>query len=212
MSAPASRFARIARGASTVLALLSPFAFYAALTRGSMRKAAALVIAWVVLRGATLLAGASREQRRAMLPLPALGLGSALLGCCTGDARFLLLLPSLTQASFAVVFVVSLRAGATPLVEHFARMQKPALPPAEVRYCRTVTLVWGAALSVAALAGVALAFAASLATWTAFTGIGSYVLVGALFSAEYVVRKARFRDYGANLLDRAIMRVFPPRT
>jgi uncharacterized membrane protein len=211
VSTAASRFRSIARGASTVLALLSPFALYAALAHGSTRVAAALVIGWVVLRGAAILAGAEREQRLAMVPLLGLGLGSALLGWVTAEPRFLLMLPSLTQVGFALLFLVSLRRGARPLVEHFARMQKPALPPAEVQYCRVVTVVWGVALALAAVTGVALAFTASLATWTAFSGVGSYVLVGALFSVEYVVRKARFREYGTGPIDRTLARVFPPR-
>ncbi len=183
---------RIARGASTVLAVLSPFALYAALTRGNVREAAALVIAWVALRGTMVLAGATGAQRLAMLPLPLLGLASAALGFLANDARFLLMLPSLTQASFALVFLASLRAGATPLVEHFARMQKPALPDDEVRYCRSVTAIWGVVLLLAAAAGVVLAFGASLATWTVFTGVGSYVLVAVVYAIEWIVRKIRF--------------------
>lgn len=197
----------VLRAISTVMAVLSPFALYWALTRGDASQGAAFIVVWVLLRSVSSIATVSRKQISAMLPLPVLGLLSALCGVITNEPRFLLLLPSLTQGSFALVFLFSLRR--TPLVEHFARMQKPDLPPPQVAYCRTVTLVWGVALLVATLVGIAMAFTVSLATWAVFTGVGSYAVVGALFAVEYVVRKFRFREYGRNPIDQVLKRIFP---
>jgi len=202
------RWQRVLRAASTVLAVLSPFALYVALSRGDSKVGALVLLVWVLCRSVLLLASATRAQRIAMAPLPLLGLVSTVLNFATNDERFLLMLPSITQGSFALVFLLSLRT--TPLVEHFARMQKPDLPPSHVAYCRRVTVVWGVVLSVATLVGITLAFTASLTTWTIFTGAGSYAIVGILFAIEYVVRKYKFREYGPNLVDRSLARVFPP--
>ena len=46
--------------------------------------------------------------------------------------------------------------------------------------------------------------------WALYTGLLSYVLIGLVATVEYVVRKARFREYGAELVDRVLARVFPP--
>jgi hypothetical protein len=43
-----------------------------------------------------------------------------------------------------------------------------------------------------------------------YTGLIAYVLIGILGASEYVVRKARFREYGNGLHDRLLARVFPP--
>ncbi len=48
---------------------------------------------------------------------------------------------------------------------------------------------------------------ASREWWALYTGFVSYLLVGLLFAAEYVFRKARFGRFGPGLLDRALQRI-----
>jgi uncharacterized membrane protein len=96
------------------------------------------------------------------------------------------------------------------MIENFARMVKPDLPEAEVRYCRSLTKVWAAYLIAIGLGGLALAAFAPVSLWAAYAGGVSYALVGLLFAVEYVVRKAKFRDFGPNRLDAILRRVFPP--
>lgn len=203
-----SSWTRWASVASWILAIASPFVFYYAVTRNGLNEGAVFVLAFAALRALPTLVATKREHRWAALRLPAVAVLTVLTGVLTGEARALLVLPSLSQAAFAGVFLGSLRG--TPLVEHFARMQKSALSAAEVRYCRAVTVVWGVSLSMAALAGLALAAWAPIAVWTAFTGVGSYVLVGLVFTVEYTVRKIRFREYGSMPVDRVLSKVFPP--
>lgn len=194
--------------ASWVLVAASPLVLYVALSRARVLEAALLILAFAALKALPAFVQARRAQRIAALRLPAVAAGSALAGLVTGEPRMLLLLPSLSQLAFAGVFLGSLRG--TPLVEHFARMQKPELRPEQVRYCRTVTWVWGIVLTVAAVAGLALAAWAPLAVWTAFTAVGSYVLVGVVSTVEWLVRKIRFREYGSWPLDRLLASIFPP--
>lgn len=209
---PLPRFARICAGISWVFIVVSPLVMYFAVTRARLTDAALLLLGFAVLRTLPVLAAAKREQLWAALRLPLVAVASAGASVVTGDPRALLVLPSLSQAAFAGVFFASLRG--TPLVEHFARMQKPDLAPAQIRYCRTVTWVWGFVLSGAAVVGLALAAWASIAVWTAFTAVGCYVLVAVTFAIEYVVRKIRFREYGstgvASLFDRVLAKLFPP--
>jgi len=189
---------------SWVLAGASPLVLYLAVARGRLEEAALVLLAFAALRAVPALLRARREHLVAALRLPLVAVLSAAVGVLTREPRALLVLPSASQLAFGAVFLTSLRT--TPLVEHFARMKHPELDAERARYCRTVTLVWGVTLTVAAFVGLALAAWASLATWTVFTGVGSYALVAILSSGEYVIRKVRFRDFGAGLIDRMLRR------
>jgi uncharacterized membrane protein len=118
-------------------------------------------------------------------------------------------LPAATQATFGLAFLRSLKS--TPLIEHFARMVKSDLSGPEQEHCRRWTAIWGYYLLVLAAFGLVLAKYASLAVWTIYVGIVTYVLVGVLFAVEYVVRKLQFRDYGRNPIDWLLSKLFPSR-
>ena len=203
-----STFTRVA---NVIGIAVSPIVLYLVVTRFSVRPAAVLVAAWIVLRTVPrLVATATREQLLVALKLPAIAIVFSLLGAATNDARFLLLLPSATQFGFSALFASSLRRGRVALAESFARMQKTSLSAAEVRYCRSVTAIWAAYLAACGLSGLMLAWLASPAVWAVFTGAGAYVLVAALFAAEYVVRSVRFRSADGDVVARAFFRWFPP--
>lgn len=115
-----------------------------------------------------------------------------LLSILLNDRRFLLSTPVLVNANFLVVFGVSLLDGRTPVVERFARMTHKDLSPERALHCRSVTKVWCLFFLINGLASLGLALFASLSTWALYTGVISYVLIGALFAGEYAVRKVRF--------------------
>jgi uncharacterized membrane protein len=197
----------IIRGAFVAL---SPVVLYVAVTRCTLVTGSLLVVGWALLRVlASLWGKLPADQKRAALVLPGIALGSALLGLVTQDRRALLVLPSATQFGFAVAFARTLRGGQRPLVEHFARMQKPWLPDEEVRYCRTVTKVWATALVVAGLFGLVLAVRASPELWAAWASVGCYVFVGALFGVEWCIRQVRFRRPDGNIVARWLFRRAP---
>jgi uncharacterized membrane protein len=124
------------------------------------------------------------------------------------DRRFVLALPVLTNAALFAHFASSLRT--VPIAERFARAQHGDLPEREVAYCRSVTRVWCAFFVLNGGVTAALGLWAPLAWWTLYTGAISYVLVGLLVAAEYIVRKARFRRYGSSVVDRLLSRILPP--
>ena len=162
----------------------------------------------MVVRTIPIVISAKREQRVAVLQLPAIALVFAGLGWAFNNATWLLVLPSATQATFGLAFLRSLRG--TPMIEHFARMMKPDLPVSHQAHCRTWTLIWGCYLLALASLGLVLAKWATLTVWTVYVGMVSYVLVGVLFAVEYVARRIRFREYGRNPLDWLLSKLFPP--
>lgn len=192
---------------STLFVIASPWVLYWTLSQQRIGVAAAVLIGWVIVRTIPIVLSARREQRAAALQLPAIALVCAVVGWLWHDATCLKVLPSATQAAFGVAFLRSL--SGVPLIEHFARMVKPELSAGELAHCRRWTRIWGGYLIVLAALGLVLARWAPLTVWTVYVGVVSYVLVGALFAVEYVIRKIQFRDYGRNPLDWLLGKLFP---
>jgi uncharacterized membrane protein len=90
-------------------------------------------------------------------------------------------------------------------------MQVDSLTEPEVRYCRQVTWVWVGFLAANGAAIVTLAMLGQRSHWALYTGVISYLLIGALFASEYVYRHYRFRRYLGAPADPLLMRIFPPR-
>ncbi len=186
-----------------------PLAVYMGLTHFSPRGVG-LMLCLLLLPGLVYrFRAARREDLLAVLRIPLSVMAVALLGALFDDRRFVLAMPVLINGVLLATFASSL--SGTPMVERFARMQDPNLGPAQVAYCRGVTQVWCGFFVFNMVVSALLALLAPLEAWALYTGLIAYVLMGLLGASEYVVRKFRFREYGAGLHDRMIARIFPPR-
>jgi len=105
----------------------------------------------------------------------------------TGSHAGLRAYPVLVNALFLAVFGLSLVVG-PPVIERFARLRHPDLPPQGVRYTRKVTRVWCLFFAVNGSIAAALALWGSWAWWTLYNGLISYLLMGALILAEWWLR------------------------
>jgi uncharacterized membrane protein len=149
-----------------------------------------------------------RHALWAVIKLP-LAVGALVaLAAVFDDRRFVLALPVAINLLLLAGFASSLRE--TPMIERFARLSSPELSPDQVRYCRRVTHVWCAFFVINAAVSLSLACFGSVESWAVYNGLISYLLIGVLGGSEYVVRKARFREYGRGLHDRLLSRLFPP--
>ena len=99
------------------------------------------------------------------------------------------LYPVLMVAVALVVFAISL--WRTPLVEVFARRMGETLDARGVVYCRRVTVVWTAFLSIHLVVTFFTVFA-SHETWALYNGVLAYLMMGALFVGEWLFRR-RYR-------------------
>ena len=198
------------RALGTVLVVAYPAAVYYGLREGRPRLLAlavlVLLLPGVFARVASAGAGHLWPALRPILPTLVL-VGAAAI---SGDGRALLAVPALVSLGLLMGFGSTLRPGATPMVERFARLVQPDLSPAEIAYCRSVTVVWCGFFVLNAAAAATLAYW-DREWWALYTGLVAYVLMGLLATVEYVVRKARFRSYGPGLHDRLLSSVFPPR-
>ena len=122
-----------------------------------------------------------------------------LLLCLLGGAVLLVLMiavsplvalksyPVLVSLGFAAVFSASLLWPPT-IVERIARLRDPDLPASAIPYLRRVTLAWLVFFFVNAAISTATALSGSVALWTLYNGFISYVIMGALFAGELIVR------------------------
>jgi len=96
--------------------------------------------------------------------------------------------PVVVSLSVASIFGLSLLYPPT-MVERIARLMEPNLPPSGVIYTRRVTMVWTIFLLMNALISVATSIWGTLAQWTLWNGLISYLLMGMLFVGEIIVRR-----------------------
>jgi uncharacterized membrane protein len=186
----------------TTIFVAFPLLVFAGVSRLGARTTA-LVLAVLLLPGAVRAAARGRDRLRSALALPLSTAALLVLAAALDDGRFMLAYPVVVNAALLLQFGLSLRRKRS-LVETFALLQVPDLSEPERRYCRSVTKVWCAFFVLNGTAAALLAAFAPRAWWAAYTGAIAYGLVGALFAAEYVVRKARFQRWGRNPVDRLL--------
>lgn len=91
--------------------------------------------------------------------------------------------------ALATWFGASLRPGREALVTSFARGAEGNLSPQGLAYTRGVTLAWSLFCAAMVAASVLLYFLAPVDAWSLFANLLSLPLVGAMFVAEFMVRK-----------------------
>jgi uncharacterized membrane protein len=192
-----------------VLVVLYPVAIWIGLAYFSARTVGLFIVALLVPLAVLRFRKAKREDLWAIVRIPLLILALVTLGVVFDDPRFVLALPVLINVALLITFALSLR-GET-IIERFAKMQHPeGLDAARIAHCRQVTVLWCAFFVLNAAAAGLLGLFAPTAWWAAYTGGIAYALMGMMFAGEYVVRHARFRNYGDGLHDRLLSRIFPP--
>lgn len=191
-----------------LLAVAYPFLVFGGLRLASPRWVALGLAALFGMRAVTRWRRPSAAELRRLL-WPALAVGSVLAATLwSDDARLLLAVPVLVNLALLLSFGRTLFGGPT-LVETFARLQVKDLPDEEVRYCRSVTQVWCVFFVVNGGIALWLALAGDVWLWTVFTGLVSYLLIGLLFSVEFVIRARRFGRYEGTLVEPLFRRLFP---
>ena len=112
-----------------------------------------------------------------------------------GDGAYALYLPSIIIPCLMLsAFAPSLLPGREPLITRIAESISGPLSPEQRRYTRGVTWVWALTILGILLITVALLLFWSPQAWSVFANFISYLLLGALFAGEYVVRRLRFPD------------------
>jgi uncharacterized membrane protein len=191
------------------LGIAYPILIFVALTWLEPREVALVVLGLAGLRLMVARFGtAIAFVKQVWVPAAAVGVVAAGTAIWN-DPIGLLIAPTLINVALLGTFGASLWSD-RPMVERFARLQVADLCAAEVRYCRTVTIVWCAFFIANGSIALYLALAADVETWALFTGFISYLLIGLLFGVEYVYRHWRFRRFVGGFADPVLKWLFPP--
>jgi uncharacterized membrane protein len=108
-----------------------------------------------------------------------------------GGSLPLKLYPVLVNGALLAMFASSLVAPPT-VIERWARLREPDLPPQAIAYTRRVTQVWCGFFAINGCVAFLTALYASSALWWFYNGFVAYLLIGLLFAGEYCVRR-RFK-------------------
>ena len=111
-----------------------------------------------------------------------------LLAALRNASGSLTLYPLLVNGAMLAVFAASLIHPPT-VIERLARLQHPDLPPEGVRYTRRVTQIWCGFFVINGSIIAALALLHAHRAWTWYTGLISYLLMGALLAGEWLYRR-----------------------
>ncbi|WP_428356314.1 hypothetical protein [Methyloprofundus sp.] len=104
------------------------------------------------------------------------------------------LIPIIIQLSLMLFFGKTLLRDKGPsLVERFAQLEFPVMPPVLSRYCRHLTIMWTGFFAFNIVTCIFLALFASVEWWAIFTGVLIFMLTAMLMIAEYIWRFFLFR-------------------
>ena len=102
---------------------------------------------------------------------------------------FLKLYPVLMNASVCTIFALSLRK--TPLITKFAqKMRKEHLDEKTLIYTKNATKAWAIFMLCTTFISLITVFLSN-EIWVIYNGFVSYVLIGIMMLAEYIVRKGK---------------------
>jgi len=184
-----------------------PLLVYVGVSRWSPRVLGLVLLAALLPGLVSKLRTADRAHLWPVLRVPLSIFALVGLGAALDEPRFFYALPVLVNLMLLANFAATLR-GPVSMIERFARMQEPELPPGGEAYCRKVTIVWCWFFVANAAASAALALWAPVAWWSLYVGGIAYLLIGVMFTVEYIVRKATFRRFSDALPDRLLRKVF----
>jgi uncharacterized membrane protein len=189
------------------LGILYPVLIYFGIHVISLRTLALLLgLAFIFI----LISQLKHDRQNHLLIPTVLGILLCLLGAFLNHPRFMLYLPVLFSISFLIAFGYTLLYPPS-MIEIFASMVVPQQSRKEVEYCRRVTIIW---VMFFLLNGTLSSFTAcctSLALWSLYNGLISYLAMGILFAAELCFRYWRFRQYVGLRTDFIFKKLFPPR-
>jgi uncharacterized membrane protein len=194
----------------TIVVLVAgyPYLVLHGLDHASARTIGGVILAVVVVATAAAHDGASR-----LLPLLVRRFGLLVVvsaaAAATNHPLALTMLPTLTSLWLLASFGATLVRGPS-MVGRFAVAMHDGFPDFLLPYCRKVTWMWCVFFALNAALGAVLALDAPAAVWAFYTGVVSYVAVGALAAGEYAFHKMRFRFYEDGWLDRIWRRLLPP--
>ncbi|MCE0826184.1 hypothetical protein [Buttiauxella ferragutiae] len=170
-----------------------PFAVWLAISYPKLHILLPILALCFVLR-LCVLRGKTGALSRAFKGLAWAGAVLSLASIWMREAQLLLWYPVVVNAVMLTLFGSSLFTKMS-LIERLARWREGDLPPAGVRYTRRVTQVWCLFFIFNGSVALWTCLAGNIHWWTLWNGMVSYLFMGMLFAAEWLVRVRVKRRY-----------------
>lgn len=170
------KFLKILR---VIILLLYPFLIFFALQYRISFKLISLIFL------GTILLNYQRSQNKILL---CIGMLICCLIYCYKYTIFLKIYPVIMNCSVLVAFACSLRK--KPLITVFAEKMKVCMTKEKLEYTRKATRAWAYFMLFLSILSFSTIFMSDF-IWMIFNGFISYVLIGCMFCAEWLVRKKR---------------------
>lgn len=169
-----------------LLTIAYPFMVYWGLQYYSAATLLPLLLLLLVLRW---FAGNRPGERVVLIAILAIVI---VVGFIWGHRLGLKFYPALVNLGFLILFAASL-VSPPSIVERFARLRHPDLPPKAVVYTCRVTWVWCLFFIFNGSVAAFTALWASDEIWALYNGFIAYLLIGALVGGEWLVRRRVMR-------------------
>lgn len=179
----------IGRLALSLLIVLYPFLVYFGLMNFTPRAVALVLVAIALgrLLAERLYSPAIKQVSGSSIALLAASAVGVIYTLLSGSEMGLLFYPVLINVTLLILFSYSLLRPPS-IIERLARLQEPELPDSGVLYTRKVTYVWCVFFLVnGSIAAVTITIGRDW--WALYNGVIAYLLMGALFLAEWVIRQ-----------------------
>jgi len=166
----------------TVLYPISIWVFWGDIPAAYFSVPIVIVVALRLSRSATI---------QASLRLPAVVLSTLCIVLAFWLAPLVsaLFYPFAISAAMLLYFLHSLQPGRIPVVERIARAHDASFTSAAVAYTRGVTWVWVVYFGVNAAINLVWIVSGNIDAWVFHNSVASYVVMGALFLGEWLVRQ-----------------------
>jgi len=172
---------------SSIIFLAYPYPVYRGVQEGVVWFAPLVIASIYCYQGIKAQSASIRIQKLSIVIL-------LLLGTVYYPGTIAKLMPIMIQLSLMLFFGKTLLKDRGPsLVERFASIDFPYVPPVLSRYCRQLTIIWTGFFAVNVVACIGLAFLAPVEWWAIYTGVLIFVFTGLLMIAEYIWRFFLFR-------------------
>lgn len=171
-----------------ILALIYPLLVYYGLLHFSVQWVGIALAVFLAARVLVLRKKLGDEQlKQSLFPALLLAILCALASVFLNQAGALKIIPTVINVAFLMGFATTLWKPPS-MIERFARLQEPQLSKPAIRYTRQVTLVWCVFFIINGSIALYTALYSSMETWALYNGLIAYLLMGALFAIEYLVR------------------------
>ncbi|WP_111885457.1 MULTISPECIES: septation protein IspZ [unclassified Acinetobacter] len=177
------------KGIAVIGLILYPFFVGYGLAKGHYSWVSVLLIALGMMR--------MFSKGNALLwPLTGFAILCGGLSLILKDHAWLKLYPVCMNVGALIIFSMTLIKPPS-MIERFARLAEPELPPEGVHWTRQVTKVWCGFFAINALIALWTVYFVSMKIWVLYNGFISYVLMGILLLGEYLLRKRQQRLHQA---------------